>query len=153
MQWARSGGCNALPSKVCKMAGWERRTDRKSQRHPERGEFEAADDDGKLAMILDGAWKERGVGMVIRKMWKKRFVWRSTILNFFCVCFSWTVPHGEQSLVLVLYIARLHSNMYNNHNHNHYHNNHKNNNTYLYLYWPQPELAMWTPFRGWASRK
>ncbi len=36
--------------------------------------FEAADDDGKLAMILDGAWKERGVGMVIRKMWKKRFV-------------------------------------------------------------------------------
>ena len=38
------------------------------------GEFEAADDDDKLAMILDGACKERGVGMAIRKMWKKRFV-------------------------------------------------------------------------------
>ena len=38
------------------------------------GEFEAADEDEKLAMILDGACKERGVGMVIRKMWKKRFV-------------------------------------------------------------------------------
>ncbi len=38
------------------------------------GEFEAADEDGKLAMILDGACKERGVGMAIRKMWKKRFV-------------------------------------------------------------------------------
>ena len=38
------------------------------------GEFEAADDDEKLAMILDGACKERGVGMTIRKMWKKRFV-------------------------------------------------------------------------------
>ena len=38
------------------------------------GEFEAADDDEKLAMILDGACKERGVGMAIRKMWKKRFV-------------------------------------------------------------------------------
>ena len=33
------------------------------------GEFEAVDDDEKLAMILD-----RGVGMAIRKMWKKRFV-------------------------------------------------------------------------------
>ena len=38
------------------------------------GEFEAADEDGKLTIILDGACKERGVGMVIRKMWKKRFV-------------------------------------------------------------------------------
>ena len=38
------------------------------------GEFEAADDDEKLAMILDGACKERGVEMAIRKMWKKRFV-------------------------------------------------------------------------------
>ena len=38
------------------------------------GEFEAADDDEKLAMILDGACKDRGVGMAIRKMWKKRFV-------------------------------------------------------------------------------
>ena len=38
------------------------------------GEFEAADDDEKLTMILDGACKERGVGMAIRKMWKKRFV-------------------------------------------------------------------------------
>ena len=38
------------------------------------GEFEAADDDDKLAMILDGACKDRGVGMAIRKMWKKRFV-------------------------------------------------------------------------------
>ena len=38
------------------------------------GEFEAVDEDGKLAMILDGACKERSVGMVIRKMWKKRFV-------------------------------------------------------------------------------
>ena len=38
------------------------------------GEFEAADDDEKLAMILDGTCKERGVGMKIRKMWKKRFV-------------------------------------------------------------------------------
>ena len=36
--------------------------------------FEAADGDGKLAMILDGTCKERGVGMAIRKMWKKRFV-------------------------------------------------------------------------------
>ncbi len=53
---------------------YQRRTDRKSQGHPERGEFEAADEDGKLAMILDGACKERGVGMTIRKMWKKRFV-------------------------------------------------------------------------------
>ena len=38
------------------------------------GEFEAADDDEKLAMILDGTCKKRGVGMTIRKMWKKRFV-------------------------------------------------------------------------------
>ena len=38
------------------------------------GECEAADDDEKLAMILDGACKDRGVGMAIRKMWKKRFV-------------------------------------------------------------------------------
>ena len=38
------------------------------------GEVEAADEDGKLVMILDGACKERGVGMAIRKMWKKRFV-------------------------------------------------------------------------------
>ena len=38
------------------------------------GEFKAADEDGKLAMILDGACKERRVGMAIRKMWKKRFV-------------------------------------------------------------------------------
>ena len=47
----------------------------KGSRAPrEGGEFEAADEDGKLAMILDGACKERGVGMAIRKMWKKRFV-------------------------------------------------------------------------------
>ena len=38
------------------------------------GEFEAVDDDEKLAMILDGECKKRGVGMTIRKMWKKRFV-------------------------------------------------------------------------------
>ena len=38
------------------------------------GEFETVDEDGKLAMIWDGACKERGVGMAIRKMWKKRFV-------------------------------------------------------------------------------
>ena len=38
------------------------------------GEFEAADDDEKLATILDGACKERRVRMAIRKMWKKRFV-------------------------------------------------------------------------------
>ena len=55
-------------------------------------EFEAADDDEKLAMIMDGACKERGVGMTIRKLWKKRFVWRSTILrsvsvNFFVCLF------------------------------------------------------------------
>ena len=37
------------------------------------GEFEAAADDEKLAMILDGACKEIGAGMTIRKMWK-RFV-------------------------------------------------------------------------------
>ena len=42
--------------------------------HMYRGEFEAADEDEKLAMILDGVCKERGVGMVIRKMWMKRFV-------------------------------------------------------------------------------
>ena len=58
---------------------------------------------------------------LIRKMWKKRFVWWSTILcsvsvNFFVFFFSWTVPHGEQSLVLVLYAARVHSNIYNIHN-------------------------------------
>ena len=47
----------------------------KESRAPrEGGGFEAADDDEKLAMILDGACKERGVGMTIRKMWKKRFV-------------------------------------------------------------------------------
>ena len=49
-----------------RMASWERRTDRKSQGQRERvGWFEAADEDGKLAMILDDACKERGVGMAI----------------------------------------------------------------------------------------
>ena len=62
MQWAKSGGCKALPSKVCKMAGRERRTDTKSQGHPERGGFEAADEDGKLTMILDGACKGKRSG-------------------------------------------------------------------------------------------
>ena len=53
---------------------YQRRTDRKSQGHPERGEFAAADDDGKLVMIFNGACKDGGVEMAIRKMWKKRFV-------------------------------------------------------------------------------
>ena len=36
----------------------------------------------------------------------------SVSVNFFvCVSFSWTVPHGEQSLVRVLYDARAHSNI------------------------------------------
>ena len=43
------------------------------------GEFEASDEDAKLAIILDGACKERGVGMAIRKMWKTRFVRQSRI--------------------------------------------------------------------------
>ena len=45
-----------------------------TQRGGGGGGFEAADEDGKLAMILDGACNERRVGTAIRKMWKKRFV-------------------------------------------------------------------------------
>ena len=74
MQWARSGGCKAL----LKCARWQDERGELIERvkgtQRERGGFEAADENEKLAMILDGTCKERGVGMAIRKMWKKRFV-------------------------------------------------------------------------------
>ena len=55
---------------LLKHARWQDETPREGG----GGNLKALDEDGKLAMILDGACKERGVGMLIRKMWKKRFV-------------------------------------------------------------------------------
>ena len=64
MQWARSGGCKAL----LKCARWQDERGELIERvkgTQRGGEFEAADENEKLAMILDGACKERGAGMSV----------------------------------------------------------------------------------------